>query len=84
MRSQSLNVTEFLLLFRCVCSVGVFLYEPGVLGDHVRDAVNDGISDAELLLDQLVGRSIIPGGRIKSVMLKSSGIHSFYRLMEKQ
>lgn len=54
----------------------IFPYEPGVLRDHIGDAIDDGVGDAELLVDQLVGVRIVPGkgGRDKHATwsLKSS------------
>lgn len=50
----------------------VFPYEPGVLRDHVGDAVDDGVSNAKLLIDQLVGVRIVSGkGGRKTRYLKS-------------
>lgn len=37
------------------------MYESGFLRDHVGDAINDGISNAKLLVDQLIGFSLVPG-----------------------
>lgn len=39
---------------------GVFLNESGLLRDHVGDTVGDGVSDAQLLIDQLVGLWLVP------------------------
>lgn len=53
---------QLLLLCRCGC-IRVFLDESGLLRDHVRDATNDRIGDAKLVVDQLIGVSLIPGER---------------------
>lgn len=52
---------EFLVLRWCGRGVCVFLYEPGFLRDHVGDAANDGVGDTKLLVDQLIGLSLVPG-----------------------
>lgn len=52
-----------ILLCRCAWSLSVFLYQPGLLWDHVWNAINDGICNAELLVDQLVGVGIVPENR---------------------
>lgn len=53
----------FLPLHWCGRGIGVFLDEPGFLRDHVWDATNDGIGDTELLIDQLIGFSLVSGER---------------------
>lgn len=57
-----------LLLLLCWCGrgVGVFLDESGLLRDHVGDAVNDGVGDAELLIDQLVGLRLVSVRNVRS------------------
>jgi len=44
-------------LSRRVC---VLLYETCVLRDHVGDAINDGVGNAKLFIDQLVGLLVVP------------------------
>lgn len=56
------------ILFLCRW-VWVFLYESGFLGDHVGNSVDDGICDAKLVVDQLVGRDFKPGGQNKVTWL---------------
>ena len=34
---------------------------PGCLRDHVRDAIDDGVGDAQLLVNELVSRFFVPG-----------------------
>lgn len=50
----------FLPLCWCGWGICVFLYESGFLRDHVGDATNDGIGDTKLLVDQLIGFSLVP------------------------
>lgn len=52
---------EILALCRCGCCICVFVYESGFLRDHVGDATDDGIGDSKLVIDQLIGFSLIPG-----------------------
>lgn len=49
---------ERLLLLRWC--LRLFLQQSRFLGDHVGNAVCDGVGDAELLVDQLVGFGLIP------------------------
>lgn len=63
------ELTWFLLVLWCGRGIRVFLYESGFLRNHVGDAANDGIGDTKLLIDQLIGFSIIPGeGQDKNIL----------------
>lgn len=53
-------VVDLLSLCRSRRGVAVFLDESCFLRDHVGDAADDGIRDAELLVNQLVGFGVVP------------------------
>lgn len=42
-------------------SWGLLPSRPGSLRDHVRDAVDDGVCNAQLLVNELVGSFVVPG-----------------------
>lgn len=53
-------VMEALSLCWCCWNVCVFLYQSGFLRDHVGDAIDNGISDSKIFIDQLIGIGIVP------------------------
>lgn len=66
---------RLLLLHWCSWWVWVFLQQSRLLRDHVRNAINDGIGDAKLVVDQLVGFRLIPAEKQKDSSHKTQATY---------